>query len=226
MKDKNITEFENLITRLLKIDTISWCKYALKKDLLHKKVEPAFFDEVVKKSLQCGKNEAMNIAKSLSSHDIYHTAKNLGIYLKIIEQQVGANYLSFATFTTPNKIVINCTPIQRAVNLLNSCPTNPLPNLSYDLLLKIIFAHELFHFLESKNRSTIYTKNVKIVLWQFLWLKCKSNLRVASEIAAFSFAQEYCELDFSIFVLDFVLCYSFSSDFAKKIFDNVVKTGD
>ena len=89
-------------------------------------------------------------------------------------------------------------------------------------IMNTILGHEIFHFVEEQFEQEIYTRTEKIRLWSFMGFKNYSTIRALSEIGAMAFTKEINRLNFSPFILDILLYYSYDSSGAGKIYRDII----
>jgi Mg/Co/Ni transporter MgtE len=123
---------------------------------------------------------------------------------------MGPERVVFALFTPPDKITVMEEPLK------------PLNQEQKHKVTDVLISHEIFHYLEEENKSEIFTRTKKILLWKIGPLKNESTINALSEIAAMAFCRELCELELSPFALDVFLYYGYDQERAYDLYDEIM----
>lgn len=198
-----------------------WGEYAFSQELLKNKIGEKEKENAIKKSKSCGITYADNLLSTYDGWEIQDIVSDLGLIVEEKDNNIVGNRILFAQFTTPNKIEIMIEPIEKYGSIIRNVKNKeefPSEIDVYNLLL----AHELFHWLEERDKEKIYTRTHKIELWSFFKFSYKSELHVLGEIAAMYFSQHLNGTHYSPFILDFLLTYSYDKEQAHRMFNQVL----
>lgn len=197
---------------------LKWGLYAFEQDVVWKsKLTKVEKQHIINEAIICGYNWAEHVKKTHGDHTVTELADRY--HLKVESDASGqmTNRIAYAIYTPPRTITLMTEPIAKVRQLLNAYSlfsTTHLPD--------IILAHELFHHIES-NEKDIYTQAKQVTLWRFLFYKHRSQIRATSEIAAMSFSKQMNGLDFSPFVLDFLLIYAYNPLRAGEMYQQLIQ---
>ncbi|CCV63963.1 conserved hypothetical protein [Alteracholeplasma palmae J233] len=216
-------ELKKIINDLKHIPIQVWGRYAIKRDILYNKIKESEYDDLILNAHECGIFYANKIKDELEEKDPFKIADKLNIKISEEENKPGSKRLVFATFTTPNKVVLMKTPIYKIINHTQKLDNENKIDFDVTTIKSILLTHEIFHFIENKYKKEIYTQNKQIVLWELLGYKHKSNLRVLSEIAAMSFAQTLSGVLYSPFMIDIIMLYPYNKEGAVKLYKSILE---
>lgn len=219
MNDK-IISLDNMLVDLCNVSDESWGYYAFSRDILNHKINDQQKDIMIANAIKCGEEYADKIIEKIGSSDPNVIANELGLTVDLISRSMIGQRILFAQFTTPNQIEIIQEPIEKAKTLFSQI--NCIDFLDKISIINIILAHEIFHYIEEQYKNEIYTRTEKILLWNFLGIKNHSTIRAIGEIAGMSFAKKINQLNFSPFILDFLLYYGYQPIGAKNIYNDVL----
>ncbi len=211
-----------MIHDLLKIDDQTWGHYIFSRDILNRRISSERKPEMIAKAIECGRKYARQIMLEYDSNDVRHLAEKLKINIDYKDSLLTGKRILFASYTPPDEIIIMKEPVQRAMELLSKKDSILVELFSEDSIMDTILGHELFHFIEDKFEDEIYTKTEKILLWKLLGFKNNSTIRTLGELGAMAFTRELNGLNYSPFMLDVLLYYSYDSSSATKIYHDVL----
>lgn len=215
-------KFGEMIQNLLLVDDETWGGYAFSRELLNHRIEAKEKSEMILRAIACGKEYAKRMILEGGKADSQSIAQNYKLKIKLQNALITGKRILFARYTPPDEIEIMEEPVHKAVSLISEeCP-DFIELFKKDDIIEIILGHEIFHFLEDQNNHEIYTRNEKILLWNFMGFKNYSTIHVLSEIGAMAFTRELKGLSYSPFLLDFLLYYSYDSLSAEKIYRNIL----
>jgi hypothetical protein len=178
---------------------------------------------LITKAIACGKEYAHQIICEYGATDIPTLAERLKLKIDFKEVSMSGKRIVFASYTTPDKIEIMKEPVCRAVQLLSKEASVLVELFQQKSILNTILGHEIFHFIEEKFEGKIYTRTEKIRLWNFFGIKNDSTIRTLGEIGAMAFTKELNSLEYSPFILDILLYFSYDSSNAKKMYHDVLE---
>ncbi|MBU5294128.1 hypothetical protein KQH90_08775 [Anaerosalibacter bizertensis] len=208
------------IEYLMKLSDKEFGYYIFSHDPIQNKVDEKLKEEIIEKSLECGRE----VAEGLK---IKYGFKNIVEYLKVLDLELctkdtnsGLEYIYFGTYQKPNKITIYTDNIKLGTDLIEEWDLVRLKNVE---LQDIVIAHEIFHHFQEHDKS-LYINTNKITLWSIGKFKYRSRLVAQDEIAGMAFAKELLELDFSPNVLDVLLLYPHDKDLAIEIYENIINS--
>jgi hypothetical protein len=123
----------------------------------------------------------------------------------------------FARFIEPDTIEIFGDVLEK-VSQLGSLSEFPDCSSEWE---KILTAHELFHVVELRNETEIFTRKHHLTIFSIGPFKNQARVNALSEIAAMSFARELCHLTYLPFALDVLLTYGYNYEAAGMLFDEI-----
>lgn len=211
-----------MIHHLLQVDDQTWGLYAFSRDILNQRISLDKKTEMIHKAIACGKEYAQRVIREYGGRDIRMIATKLKVNIEFRDSKMTGNRVLFANYTPPNRIEIMEEPVQRAVQLMSGTDVMLFKLVQQDDIMDTILGHEVFHLIEDENEQEIYTRTEKICLWNFMGYKSYSTIRTLSEIGAMAFTQELNSLNYSPFMLDVLLYYSYDSSSAEKIYRDVL----
>lgn len=208
------------IEYLMKLSDKEFGYYIFSHDPIQNKVDEKLKEEIIEKSLECGRE----VAEGLK---IKYGFKNIVEYLKVLDLELctkdtnsGLEYIYFGTYQKPNKITIYTDNIKLGTDLIEEWDLVRLKNVELE---DIVIAHEIFHHFQEHDKS-LYINTNRITLWSIGKFKYRSRLVAQYEIAGMAFAKELLELDFSPNVLDVLLLYPHDKDLAIEIYENIINS--
>lgn len=208
------------IETIIKLSDRHFAHYLFTHDPIKDKVDKDLKEEIIKKSLSCGKEVAKELKKK-------HGTKTLSEYLEILDLELtrkdvnnGLEYIYFGTYQKPNRITIYTDNIKLGTDLIKKWDLKELANVSLE---DIVIAHEMFHHFQDRDPN-LYVNTNKITLWSIGGFKYKSKLIAQAEIASMAFAKELLNLNFSPNVLDVLLLYPHDMELAIDIYDNIMES--
>lgn len=216
-------KLEQMLEDLLQIDDESWGLYAFSRELLNRKIAEEEKKEMIEKAIECGKKYARRMKKQYGTTDIMELADKLKLAVSLRENSMVGKRVLFALYTPSNQIEIMKEPIDKAACLISNEASVLVELFGQNDIMNTILGHEVFHFIEDQFEQEIYTRTKKILLWKFIGFKNYSTIRTLSEIAAMAFTKELNGLNFSPFLLDILLYYSYDSCSAEKIYQDVLE---
>ncbi|WP_018750734.1 hypothetical protein [Paenibacillus sanguinis] len=222
---RDINQLEDMLGILLQLDDQTWGTYAFSRDVLKRRIPPEQMIEMTEEAIRCGKDYAQRIITDYGCRDVRLLAEKMKIRVQLESSSITGNRILFACYTPPNHIVIMDEPLRRAASLVSRKAASLVELFRQDDIMNTILGHEIFHAVEERLESDIYTRTKKIELWNFLGWKNYSRVRALSEIAAMSFTRELNRLDYSPFILDFLLYFSYDSSDAERIYRDVLGVG-
>lgn len=207
------------IAALAKLSDRHFGHYLFTHDPINEKVDLELREEIIEKSLLCGKELAQKLKKE-------YGFKNLAEYLKVLDIELarkdtnsGLEYIYFGTYQKPNKITIYLENLKKGESLIKDWKIELFGNTKLE---DIVIAHEMFHHLQEQDK-TLYINTNKITLWSIGKFDYKSKLVAQAEIASMAFAKEMLSLNFSPNILDVLLLYPHDKELAQNIYDDIIK---
>lgn len=214
--------FGEMIQDLLQVDDETWGLYAFSRELLNHRISGEKKLEMIFKARNCGKEYANRILIESGTTDVQTIAKNFKLKIEVQDALITGKRILFARYTPPDKIEIMEEPIQKSTDLISKETPSLIEYFNNNDIIEILLGHEIFHFLEEQHNHEIYTRNEKILLWNFMGFKNYSTIHVLSEIGAMAFIKELKGLSYSPFLLDFLLYYSYDPFNAEKIYRDIL----
>ncbi|RRJ65088.1 hypothetical protein EHV15_20825 [Paenibacillus oralis] len=223
MREPN--KLEDMLGSLLRVDDETWGGYAFSRDILSQRIRPEQKAEMIAGAVACGRQYARRISGEYGCTDVRLLAERLKLRLEFQDVSMTGKRILFACYTPPDKIIMMAEPVRKAARLVSGEAAGLVELFRQDDIMNTILGHEIFHVVEDRFEPDIYTRNEKIVLWNFLGLKHRSTIRALSEIGAMAFTRELNKLNYSPFILDFLLYFSYDSSGAEEIYRDVLGVG-
>ncbi|HIU75833.1 MAG TPA: hypothetical protein IAC62_08130 [Candidatus Pelethocola excrementipullorum] len=222
MDDKQLQE---MIATLIGISDIVYGEFTFSYDLLCDKVDDVQKKILITKANECGCFWADRLLEQLHIKEykdkMQYMTDGLDLRIEYKERLRGGDRLVFAQFENPNRITIFLDSIQAAQSAITEQNlTRLVGNVSVS---EVILAHEIFHYIEEKNKHEIFTRQYKVDLWSLKIFKNQSTIRCLSEIAAMAFAKKLLNLSYSPFVFDVLVAYSLDHKLGEKLYSEVLK---
>lgn len=209
-------QLKTIAEELFQVKDKSWGMYAFSRDILKNKVADKDKEAMIEQAIRCGEETAVWAIKEFGTSDPWEMAKKLKLKVEFTDRGQIADRVLFALFTPPDRVEIMTEPIE---HLGGESGLDGL--ITKEEIIRLILGHEIFHYLEDEIEG-IYTRNEKIILWNFLGYKNKSTLRALSEIGGMYFSRKINEISYSPFALDILLYYNYSPDEALKMYREVL----
>ena len=222
---RNPDQLEEMIGALLEVDDQAWGVYAFSRDVLKRRVPPEQMTEMTDEAIRCGKDYARRMIAEYGCRDAHMLAERMKLKVQFESTSITGNRILFACYTPPDHIVIMDEPIRRAALLVSQEALSLVELFRQDDIMNTILGHEIFHAVEERFEAEIYTRTKKIELWHLLGLRSYSKVRALSEIAAMAFTRELNRLDYSPFILDFLLYFGYDTSGAESIYRDVLGVG-
>lgn len=179
------------IEKLIGLDDKDYGKYHVSIDPIEGKITKDLREEIIENSLRCGYEEADKVLNKFNKRsenlDIFQLAKELGITIKIQEAQNALEYIYFGTYEEPAIVTLYSDNIRKGEELVAKHEIQDLQGVN---LMEIILAHEIFHFIESKNKN-LFINTFRIKLWKLGPYTHTSELICTGEIAGMAFTSFY-----------------------------------
>ena len=204
---------------LMELSQRQFALYEISKDPKKNKIPEESKEEIIDKSIACGKKEGQKLIERYKDHSASEIASKLGIQVKYKDQEDSPlDALYFGLYDSPNTITLYKKNISIAESLLEKLEYK-LINVS---LVDMVLSHELFHFIEFHNK-TLYTNTKGIKLWSLgKFYTRTSKLNCTSEIAAMSFSKALLGLNFDPNILDYIFLTSFNFEKGKELFHRIM----
>lgn len=214
---------EEMIRNLLKVDDMTWGLYAFSRDVLKERIPANKRLEMIEKAVTCGREYAEYVIHEYGTSDVSVIAEKLKLKVKMQDERITGKRILFACYTPPDEIEIMTEPVEKAVKQILEAEPALVEYFEKNSIMNTILGHEIFHYIEDKFEQEIYTRTEKILLWNFLGLKNFSTIRALGEIGAMAFTRELNGFEYSPFILDILLYYSYDSFSAEKIYHDVLE---
>lgn len=212
----NKTELEPILSDLKKVPEEIWGQYQFQRELLEKKFTENEKQEMILQAVSCGKEEAAKVQHQYPHNNVEEIYQELGLSIQYEEEELIGGRLVLASFNNKDGVTLMKKPLE---NLLmqqqDFCWTEKQ-------MAAMILGHELFHYIET-NAPEIYTQTTKITLWRVPFYKHRSTIRALSEIAAMSFSKQLNNLDFSPYLLEILLLWSYDPRCVQLLYGEVME---
>ena len=204
------------------VDDLAWGRYAFSRDPLVRRFTEEQKNTLTEKANACGREYAQRVASEYGTRDPLELAARMGMKVSRPDTPKDGMRVLFAEFKVPDKIFL----YMDAVNKANASLERPgvrravTPELDIERLL---LAHELFHFVEEKYKTEIFTRTEKVDLPSLPFLRNRSTIACLGEIAAMAFTQELNRLPYSPYVMDAFLVYGYSPEAASGLYEEMME---
>lgn len=212
-------KFERLLEQCLRADDRAWARLSLDSDLMSRHIKEEDKSEVIDQSIACGHNWGQTIRKKYPERKTIDILRELGIgYIQESYDRPETKQIIFFAQFKENKIFVSQDRVDEIEEMIAEYGLHKILGM-FDTA-DVLAAHELFHYIESQNPDII-TRNFKIRGCGLF--RKKGRPYMASEIGAFSFAQELCEISFHPKVLEVVALYKKARTISDKIVADVCR---
>lgn len=216
-----VRSVELMLEDLTAIPPVEWDQYAFSREPLKGRIPNDKRRSYMEKAMACGVEYAEKMHALYGSSDPDVLAEKMGMEVTRPEMPEKADRVLFAEFREPNKIHIY-------VDALKKCRRfEERPEVARLLggldIGKLLLAHELFHSVEERYKSEIYTHTEKIRLWKLGPVHNDSHIIALGEIAAMSFAQHLLGIPYSPYVMDMFLVYGYSPEEASGLYEEMME---
>ncbi len=201
---------EDMARYLNTLDDGQWGLYAFSRDPIEGKFTLEQKLAYTRAANACGEMWAEKTADEFGARDPLLLTQKMGLTLKTPCTPIGGGQVLFAQFVEPDEITIFTDCLDKASVLGDLLPPR-------EELLRIILAHELFHAVEERHKSEIYTRTERVELWRKPFSN-RSPIACLSEIAAMSFARQLLGLSFHPYTLDVLLVWPYGRQAATDLF--------
>lgn len=198
------------------------CLYGFNRENIRDRLSMDTRQELIEKCIETGKKYSDELVQKYGTNDPVLLAKSIGLVIKRPDMPVGGGRVLFAEFEEPSEIRIYQDAIKNADRAIAE---NGLEKYFCNASVEdILISHEIFHCVEKEHKNDIFTLNYKISLWGIGCLKYTTHIVSLSEIAAMCFAQSLLNLQFSPYVLDVFLSYTYNKDAGGALYNEIRKT--
>ncbi len=215
-------EIKKEIEELLKLQDKYFAIYQVYTDPIQGKITDEIRNTIIEQSLICGLEEADKLLGKLKKQklpmDICQLIQEFRIRIKEEERDNSLNYIYFGAFEEPGTITLYTDNIRKGEELIREYKIKELLNIN---LKEVILAHELFHYIETRNKK-LFVNQYRIKLWKLGPYTHTSLLSCTSEIASMAFAKRLLNLNFCPNVLDVLLLYPHDRNEAKHIYKQIM----
>ncbi|HBM79265.1 MAG TPA: hypothetical protein DD426_00270 [Clostridiaceae bacterium] len=210
---------KEMIVELKTIDENTWGAYIFKRDPIGDRVTEKEKEDIIGKAGECGRLEAAELKDKYGDRPCREYAGCLGLTISRYKDCDSKDYILFARFNSPDKISIYMDSVNKAEEIVKRENLSGL--LDGVKIEDVLTAHEMFHFIESRDKE-IYTRKKKIKLWNIGPIKYTSGLVAAGEIAAMAFAMELLNLSYYPGLFDILLLWPHDENKAKMLYEEVI----
>ena len=211
-----------IVEDLCRIPDEDWAIYAFSREPLNGKFTDEQRRDLTRQALACGREYAEKLAAQYGMRDPEKLAKVLGVKVDFPDMPQSTERVLFAEFREPDKVHIYMDGVRKGRTLLSE------PGVSHALtgqldIAKLLIGHELFHWVEERNKKEIWTRTYKIELWAPRPLHNRSGVAVLGEIAAMGFTKALNCLPYSPYVMDAYLVYGYSPEVASGLYEEMME---
>ncbi len=214
-------ELSVMVARLMEIDEEAFGAYAFSRDPMRGRFDTQQRKDLTRRAIECGAQYAEEIKKTYGKKSALFTAGDLGLKVLFPKTPAGGGNVLFAQFKEPDEISVFTDCVDKAKA---SAQAHALPKAFAAVNFnEILIAHELFHFLEYRDRDTIFTRAERAKLWS-LGKRARTAAVVAlSEIAGMAFAKRMLGLSFSPYVFDVFFVHPYNEQAACSLYREICK---
>ncbi len=214
-------ELSVMLDTLMKMDAYTFGAYAFSRDIMRGRCDIGKRQEYTRQAILCGQEYAQQMRSMYGEKTCLQISRELGLTVLFLEKPLGGGKVLFAQYKEPDEITVFTDCTEKARQAFES---QELPDSFRKMdVQEILIAHELFHYLEFRDRETIFTRKELIVLPGIGARKRTAKLTAPSEIASMSFAQQITGLDFSPYILDVFFSYLYNQEAAYSLYREIVK---
>lgn len=172
--------------------------HLLRRDPLYERFTPQQREQIIREGEELGRQYGVEFHSLGLTWE--ESIDHFGIAYKERTKPETAERVVFAEYVEPYSITVYTDTLNRykESKLVSNLPRNA----STAVAKKVVIGHELFHFLEYRDRESIPTRNKKFVTHEMGLFSLKAIPSSMSEIAAMAFAKEWAQLDYSPNVFD------------------------
>lgn len=219
-KPERVLPLEDMLVELVKIPSSVWGQYAFSRDILRNKISEEEKNRLTIKANECGYTYADQLAEKYGTRIPSVMAKALDLQISYPEMPSDTSRVTFAEFVEPNKVMLYKDNLDKANDLLKDRQVYQI--LGVMQVKQLLFAHEIFHFIETKDSKSIFTRTEKLELWAPKPFHNRSTIRALGEIAGMAFAERLMGLTYSPFVMDVFFVYGYSKEVATILYDEIM----
>lgn len=200
-----------------------WGKYAFYHEILEGKFSDEEKRAYIAAANSCGREEARFLRMKYPEETAEEIAVLLGLKVLKRDTPAGGGHVIFAQYEEPDKITVYTDASERGSEILKSGQVSD--RIRSCPVKEVLTAHELFHAIEYRKQSEIYTQTERVELWKKPFSN-RSRIRCLSEIAAMAFAGELLHLEYSPFLMDVLLIYAYNPGAAAALFEEICSAAD
>ena len=219
-----ILELGEMFENLASIQDEEWGRYAFRSEILRDRFDNKQKQGYTARANDCGIEYAQKMIQEFNTRDPEELAVKLGGKVSYPSHPGGSksgSQLIFAQFVEPNEIMVFTDCTDRVNDAVEEYDLKQY--ISEDVARKILLAHEVFHLVEFKNKSTIYTQTEKVDVLPLKIIHNWSTIRCLSEMASMRFAKELLSLGFSPYILDVFLLYLYEQQKASDLYRAIMR---
>ncbi|MDR0655031.1 MAG: hypothetical protein LBG22_01855 [Treponema sp.] len=200
-----VPDIAKLIEALFCLSDEEWGEYLFSREIAGGRIKENLKKTMIQKAILCGKEYVRKIKMEYGNISPSVLADKMQIQVTFRHEELNDNFFIFSQFIPPKCIVIFPIYIERAKPFLEMLKKQKTwGNFS---IKNILLAHELFHFIEERDKNFIFTRTEKMELWTIGPFKGISPIFCLGEIAAMIFAKELCGLLIPANIIDVILTY-------------------
>lgn len=218
----DVRPVELMLEDLAEIEPLEWYRYAFSREPLNGKFTDGQRKDWMEKSLACGREYARKVCSQYHTKDPKALAKAMGMEVSYPEFPEKTDRVLFAEYRVPNRICIYMDALKKAKRLLERPEVSKVLTEGLDIG-RLLLSHELFHCVEERHKSEIFTQTEKVRLWKLGFLHNDSIVIALSEIGAMGFAQELMGIDYSPYLMNVFLVYGYSPEEASGLYEEMME---
>ncbi|MDL2324917.1 hypothetical protein LJC61_07200 [Ruminococcaceae bacterium OttesenSCG-928-A16] len=212
------TPLHTMLAGVAALPQQAWVNYAFEKEPLAHRITPEEQQQLYAEAWRCGEQAAEQVAQKYGTRAPKKLVAGMQLKLAYSKKEMDGILPIFAHFMLPRNITIYSQYSQKAQECYEDEGKTCLGALNVE---NVLIAHEIFHFVEEEQKSSIYTQTKKVQIWKKPFTRF-SSLAILSEIAGMAFAQKLLNLPFAPYVMDVLLLYALNIDAANVLYNSLV----
>lgn len=211
--------FGEMVGELLRFpEEYDWARYyVFAGDPIAGAIPPEEADKLCAQAVQCGKKRAQALRRQFPDKSVREICQAMGVRVEEDLSDASGAQVRFAEFVEPELIRINPECVKRAEEQCAQLEAgNPLPEQTPG---DVLMAHELYHFLESKEPE-LFTAAYRHKTGRAA-LFGPARVITLGEIGAGAFAKELAQLKTPAYVYDVIFTYCFHSAQAGRLYERI-----
>lgn len=194
--------------------------YCFRREPMRAKISDEQRDELLERCFTEGARYADELLAQFDHAKPSEIAARLGIAIERPRVPVGGGRVLFAEYEEPSEIRVYQSAVANAQSAIEE---NNLESFFEGIdVEEVLIAHELYHWVEHRDKDAIFTLNYRVKLWRIGRFTNTAKLVSLSEITAMSFAKRLTGLPFSPNLFDVFLSYTYNQDAGGALYNEIL----